>query len=426
MKKGNLLLLLITLLIITIVVVFSAIIISKRNNIDKPPIAIINKEVVFREVTDRNNYYIVKNCVNKFYQYYATMFDTKEDADIIKTYSLFNEKYIDYKRITTENILAVLTRKGETVANICDMYVAKQSETMYVYVVKGILREKLTLEKSEFEIMIQLDTNNGTFSVLPQDYIHSKYKTIKLDDSIKLGLQDSLEENRYNLYYAEEVKDSTYAIDLFEHYKEEALYYPELAYEKIDEEYRNQKFGSLERYKKHVETNKTQIINMSIKQYQKTVNNDYTKYICVDDSGRYYIFTQYGLMKYGLILDTYTVNLPEFLEKYNKATTIDKVGYNIKKCLDAINYRDYQYVYNKLDLEFKALNYPTLESFENKVSSKLFNQNEVKAVNGSREGETYIYKMTITDEADEQKEQNMTVIMKLKEGTDFVMSLSFQ
>ena len=131
-------------------------------------------------------------------------------------------------------------------------------------------------------------------------------------------------------------------------------------------------------------------------------------------------------MNYSVILDTYTIDLPQFLEKYNSANTVQRVGYNIQKCLDAINDADYTYVYNKLDSQFKNNSYPTEKDFTNSIKSKLFETNKVSSVSSSNEGNIYVYKMVIEDKNDQTKKQNLTVIMKLLEGTDFTMSFSFE
>jgi len=426
MKKGNLLLLLITILIIAMVVIYSILIIKGKNNQEKPPIISNNVNTEIKELTNRVDYYAVKNCVNKFYKYYSTMFDSKEDTDIAKTYTILDEEYIDFVGITNENMLTILPRKGDMVTNIDSIWVSQQDEDIYAYIVNGLIREKLTNDISNFQIIIRADSTNKTFSVILQDYIQTKYKDIKIGDTLRLDSIKNIEANRYNLYVIEDISDDTYAIDLFNDYKEEILYNPELAYEHLDVEYESIKFGTVGKFKKYLEENKARNTIMEIKQYQKVENDGYVQYICVDQYGRYYIFKEQGIMNYSLVLDTYTIDLPEFLKKYNVANTVERVGYNIQKCLDAINYEDYSYVYDKLDLEFRALNYPTLDIFKNEIKNKLFEQNEVKSVASYNEGTTYIYKLTITDVDDNSKEQKMTVIMQLKEGTDFVMSLSFQ
>jgi hypothetical protein len=54
-------------------------------------------------------------------------------------------------------------------------------------------------------------------------------------------------------------------------------------------------------------------------------------------------------MDYKLILDEYTIDLPEFTEKYKKAAPQEKVGMNIEKIISAINNKDYgKYRFNQV------------------------------------------------------------------------------
>lgn len=423
MKKGTLLLI-ITILIIFIICFGIVIKLNKQENIT--PIGETNVGEPLKKVTDRNNFYMVENSVKKFYKYYALMYENIDEENIEVVYNLLDEKYINFKGITIENIKTIMPDIRSSVVNITNMYVSKQSETIVVYIVEGILREEISKNLSDFKIMVQIDSKNGTFSILLQDYIQEKHKDFAVGNIFRIEKLNNINVNRYNLYVLEDISDETYAIDLIDRYKEEILYNTELAYNNLDIEYRNAKFGTLGNFKEYVLNNKEKINNVKLEKYQITQQDNYTQYICVDQNGSYYIFRTTGIMKYILLLDNYTIDLPEFIEKYNKANTIKKAGYNIQKCIDAINNKDYAYVYNKLDFEFKAINYVTVENFEKDIKTKLFNRNKVKEVSGSNEGSTYIYKLTIVDVENNENEQAMTVIMQLKEGTDFVMSFSFE
>lgn len=423
MKKGHLLLI-IVLLIITIGCIWFYL---RKPNTETPIVETpVSKPI--EKVTDRNNYYMVQNCVNKFYNYYASIYENKnpEEEDVKKTYNLLDKKYITFNSITEENLPTVLPEINESVVNIYNMYVSNQTEEIDVYIVSGTLREKISKKLIDFQIMVQVDLENKTFSVLLQDYIETKYPTLTLEYELSLENLDNIEKNRNNNYVLEEISDTTYAVELFNRYKEEVLYNTELAYENLDAEYKSVKFGTLGNFQEYAKDNINRHRDMELYQYKVSKEEDYTQYVCIDKDGYYYIFRETGLMEYTLILDTYTIDLPEFIEKYNEASSVDKVGYNIQKVLDAINSKDYSYVYDKLDFEFKAINYPILENFEKDIKSKLFDSNEVKKVSSYNEGSTYAFKLTITDTQDNEKEQNMTIIMQLKEGTDFVMSLSFE
>lgn len=423
MKKGHLLLIIILLIIVIGCIWF---LIRKPNTetpvVERPVGAAIEK------VVDRDNYYMVENCVNKFYSYYISVFENKnpEEEDVTKLYNLLDKQYINFHNITEENLPTILPKINESIVNIYDMYVSKQSEDISVYIVNGVLIEKRTNELSDFKIMIKIGLKNKVFSVLLQDYVETKYPNITLGNNLTIDQLNNIEKNRNNSYVHEEISDKTHVLNLFERYKEEAIYNIEKAYENIDETYKTAKFGTLENFQKYVENNKSRYSTSKLSVYKKTEEEGYSQYVCIDKDGYYYIFRETELMKYTLILDTYTINLPEFLKKYNSASSMDKVGYNIQKVLDAINCKDYEYVYDKLDFEFKAVNYPTIEKFKEKIKSKMFNKNEVKAVSSFNEGSTYAFKLVITDKDDNTKEQDMTVIMQLYDGTDFVMSMSFE
>jgi len=427
MKKGNLLLLIITLLIIAIVGVFALIAGTRKNPEEKPPSIVTNEETKFKNVINRREYYIIENCVNKFYKYYASIYADKnpQEANLAKTYNLLDEKYINFKDITVENLATSLPEINDVEVTIYNMYTSVQNDEITIYLIEGILREEKSNELLNFKLMVQIDSKNGTFSILLEDYIEANFPDAGLSTNINFEVINSITLNKNNQYIIEEVSDESHVINLINRYKEEAIYNTKLAYEHIDDEYKTAKFGSLEKFQQYVKENQSLISNIEVEKYLVTNEEGYTQYVCIDKKGYCYIIRETEILQYTIILDVYTINLPEFIEKYNEANTVEKVGYNIQKCLEAINCKDYSYVYNKLDFEFKAVNYPTLENFEKEIKTKLFARNEVKTVSSLNEGSTYVYKLTIANVEDSTKEQKMTVIMQLKEGTDFVMSLSF-
>ena len=94
----------------------------------------------------------------------------------------------------------------------------------------------------------------------------------------------------------------------------------------------------------------------SLKHINKYKNEgDFTsdRYFCIDQNNNYYIFDQKSIMNFELILDSYTIDLPEFIEVYYVAEAPEKVALNIQKTFDALNCKDYNYVYSKLSEGFK-------------------------------------------------------------------------
>ena len=101
------------------------------------------------------------------------------------------------------------------------------------------------------------------------------------------------------------------------------------------------------------------------------------------------------------------------------------MGMNIEKVIEAINQKDYQYVYSKLDDTFKQNNFPTLDSFIEYIQSNLFEYNKVEYDEFTQDGDTSIYKAIIKNsKAENEDGKNITFVMKLLEDSNYVMSFS--
>lgn len=137
--------------------------------------------------------------------------------------------------------------------------------------------------------------------------------------------------------------------------------------------------------------------------------------------GKYYIFKENSAFQFSIILDTYSIDLPEFIEKYESATTQEKVALNLEKVIEAINEQDYKYVYNKLNETFKKNNFDTLEKFEKYMKNNFYEENEASYLSFNEISETYTYSVKIKD-AESEKYKTKNFVMKLGEGTDFEMS----
>ena len=124
-------------------------------------------------------------------------------------------------------------------------------------------------------------------------------------------------------------------------------------------------------------------------------------------------------------MDSYTVDLPEFVEKYNKETDANKVLMNLEKVKGALNTKDYAYVYNKLDETFRKNKFPTRQSFEEYINKNLYSINNFEYNSVVKNGNVYITTAGINDSTGKQNAfKSITFIAKLLEGTDFVMSFS--
>lgn len=388
----------------------------------------ISIESKLKEVKIRNNYYIVKRCVRKFYSYLMEYENNENEVNNSKELilNILDEEYIKFKNISKENISQKIPQIKTSIINITNMYISQQKVNIDLYFVQGTLREKSSGKITKFELMIKLDKKNRTFSVFLEDYYRTEFKEFPVEKEIVLKDIEDIEKNEDNIFSYESISEEEYVKDLISKYKEEALYNTELAYEHLHEEYRNKRFKTKDGFKKYIDSNIANIVKLNLSSYKKTARDDYIQYICKDQNGKYYIFREKSVMNYELILDTYTIELPEVIENYNKLINIEKAGYNVQICIEAINNKDYSYIYSKLDNEFKQNNYKTEESFIKVIEKNLYEKNKAENISSTQEGDIYIYQLKLVDEDDNTKEQEMTFIIKLKEGTDFVMSFNIK
>ena len=443
-KIKNIIIILVAILVMAIIALVIVLGIGNRNEENIP---IANKVETSKQeetkgltpVESRKDYYIVKDCIGKYYSYYSILFNagnyySTENAEVISQaekdnaqilYNMLATEYITSKNITTENLKSNLAEIGQVTAYINNMYVIPETDNIDVYVVEGKIKESISDSGADFEIIVELDKTNKTFSVMPQEYVTELYGNIVEGQSLDISAEQNITQNTNNTYTVREITEETYLKDLFAEIRNELLNDYEAAYNHLDEEYRTKKFATLEEFSYLTSGKEEEYKSMALAQYQVTEQDGYTQYVLVDQNGKYYIVNETAVMKYTTMLDTYTVDLPQFTERYNSSNDAEKTGLNLQKIVDALNNNDYEYVYNKLDETFKSNNFQTLESFEQYIQDNLYTSANVEFSNYQNSGELHIFDATFTDKNNESSNAiTKTFIVKLLEGTDFVMSFN--
>ena len=443
-KIKNIIIILISILVMAIIALVIVLGIGNRNEENTP----ISNEVEtsnleqtqgLTPVESREDFYVVKDNVGKYYSYYSILFNAgsyyaTEDEQIISQaetdnaqilYNMLDTEYITAKGITADNLKTNLTEIGQVTAYINNMYVIPETNNIDVYVVNGKLKQNVEDSGTDFELIVKLDKTNKTFSVIPQEYVTEKYGNIVEGQSLNINVEQSISQNTNNTYTEREITEETYLKDLFAEIRNELLNDYEAAYNHLDEEYRTKKFATLDEFSNFTSEKEEEYKSMALAQYQVTEQDGYTQYVLVDQNGKYYIVNETAVMKYNTMLDTYTVDLPQFKERYNSSNDAEKAGLNLQKIVDALNNNDYEYVYNKLDETFKSNNFQTLESFEQYIQDNLYTSANVEFSNYQNSGELHIFDATFTDKNNESSNAiTKTFIVKLLEGTDFVMSFN--
>lgn len=385
------------------------------------------------------DYFIVKNCLQQYvsvlnmenFIYYNRDEDGKYIDDTDETekkqniYNLLSKDYIDENSITIKNLnnfIKTTTVEKEIVpCKIVKINTEKKDLSIENYFISAVLFEEANIEKfDKIYAIVNLDIVNGTFSIRP-------LKEEKELENFKVQNIANIEEKNNNIYLSEEITDQKIATEYFINYKYLLLTDVELAFNNLNKDYMEKRFGDLQSFKEYVNNNKEILKGMTIEKYQVINNEDNTEYVCTDQYNNIYIFYEKSALDYNVILDMYTLDIPQLNEKYDETNEKGKCILNIEKVKQALNSGDYKYIYGKLNEQFKSKNYSTLSAFENYMKSNLNKYNKIEYKEFKNEGETYIYNIELTDLLGKtDKTINMQILMQLKDDRDFVMSFSIK
>lgn len=416
---------LIAVLIIALVIILRSF--NKNNSSDYNSNTVFEQQISYEEnnnilkETNRNQYYAVKNIVDKYMRDLNNLKkdDIKDNSNAV--YSILDKQYVEEFNVTESNVKEKFNiyTDNEKI-HINDMYTFEKSASIKIYFIYGT-----TINTgNEIKLLVKTDSKNSTFSIFPGEYLEKYgYNEQTNVESINI-LEDEILANEYNTFKYSNVSDEQMAIYYFEDLKNKVFEENGL-YNILDENYRQKKFSSIEKYNLYLNNLKNDVINRSIVQYKVSNEDGYNVYILVDQEDNYYIFKENAIMDYTVILDTYTVEIPQLIYTYNNATDAEKVLINIQKVFAAINDQDYNYVYDKLDSTFKQNNFPTLEDFEKYIQDNFFEKNKIGYSQYRTSGNLHIYDITIADRNNSNSSSiTKNFIMQLLDGTNFVMSFN--
>lgn len=427
MKKK---LIIFSIIIVILIIIVICLLLLNINNKTNNPIAenTVSNEIIESEVKPIDNVsdlLAIQNCIQKYLErinvnneLYNLDEGQRLDQKIIseRTIALLSTEYIEKNSITIENVYDYVNRVEETLTFVPLQINMLELDNTIRYAVYGFSQTGDNQYREDLYFIFNVDKSNNTYSIEPLFNINS-IEDIELSNN-----NLAIEQNKYNNFAKEEISDEDICVQYLFMFKRIMLSKTEESYNYLNTEYRNAKFESEQDYIDYVTNNRDRIATTGLKAYSIKDN----EYICQDQRNNYYVFNVNEPCDYDVMLDIYTVDIEEFTNKYNTATNENKVSMNVEKVEAALNNKDYKYVYDKLDETFKNNNYPNLQDFENYMNSNLFNINNLEYVSVAEEGNVYVYKVNIVDNQNNENTKPMTIIMQLQEGTDFVMSFSFE
>lgn len=389
-----------------------------------------------------NDYFTLESQIKNFFLYYKV-----ENKNAI--YELLDKQYINDYNITSENSIEVLSnvyKENENNYSQEIVYV-RESSAKPIHYIKGKIENNAGTEN--YYVTIYWDLDNGTYSIKP--ITENEYNQY-ISEELKEENNFSIEEKQYNELQKMTLTDEEKAEKYFKSYINNALYNIEESYRTLDEEYRNAKFPNIDTYIEYLlrkkeelqsmntdniksinefasETEYNQYINSlkfeGLQQYSFTSKTNEKSCICIDYYGYNYIFDITGAMQYTVILDTYTLDLPEFIERYDAGNDQTKLTLNAGKIIEAINNKDYEYVYNKINETFRNNNFSDISAFEQFIKNNFYDINEVQDFSYRQEGSVYICTIGLKNkENSSDLIKSVTILMELQDDRNFEISFS--
>lgn len=433
MKKIKILIISIIILILIIGVILM-VFKNKNNNINEN--FANNVEVVSEKSEDNRsditttNYYIIQKCIsqylgiiNKNNPAYYRVNDNGENVKFVnedyikgRIYDLLSENYINKNNITKNNVYSYVENITENV-NFCmlDAKVIK-NDNINQYIIYGFIESAENEFITNKYYIINLDENNNIFSVEPISKKYDNLNDISVDNV-------KIEKNENNKIPTVKINSETQCKNYLTEFKRMMLSNQEVAYEYLDKDYREKRFGNLNQFKNYINKNKDELKSLSVSEYLVNVYDDYTEFVCKDKSGIIYIFDAETPLKYTVKLDTYTIISDKYKSEYDSAETQKKVQMNIDKWVQMLNNRDYSSAYNLLDETFRNNTFGSQEKFEKYMNENYSLQYSITYNEYKEENDISIMSITLKDILGKNETtKDLKIIMQLNNNYDFVMS----
>ena len=126
-----------------------------------------------------------------------------------------------------------------------------------------------------------------------------------------------------------------------------------------------------------------------------------------------------------MVLDVYTTDTPYFKNMYSRSTDQNKAKLNLEKIQEALNNKDYKYIYSKLNATFKANNFATERQFETYMKDNFFDKNQITYNIVEKQGDAWLFNAKLNN-ANGKEQKGINLVVKLNEGTEFEMSFSIK
>lgn len=387
------------------------------NNTDNNTQSNINTGTL-EKIIDLESYFWLKDRLSFYYSS-----NELEDPTM-----LMDKTVIDELGLTVDNYRNFNNFDGP-IFRMDEIYKQNLNQNEILYVVK-LRYGKSEKDVKDSIVWVKKDLSSRTFSVYPYEYLKLKnYTNFQEGDTVPVDGSKSIEKNRENSYLENEdddIEDDTKLCmkGLFERYKFDLLIDREHLYSILEVDYKNSKYSDLDDLKKYINDNKTDLYLDAISEYKVIDYNEYVEYRAICKSQRNYIFNVKNMMNYTISLDNYTI--VQNKDTYNAFLPAAEAKYCIDRVVQAFNYKDYDFVYSKLNPVQKNNYFKNENDFKEYLSKALFEQNSYEIDDNYLIISDKVYQFTVTIKdatGGNFTYSKFTMTVTLKDDTNFEISI---
>jgi len=217
----------------------------------------VNEELILKEVNSPNEYFTINQYLQEYWRNQnnaklqkAGRLESGNNTNYCEIMiSLLNDEYVKAKNITESNLNNLLQKTENFYVE--KMYYSKYKK-LTIYYCSGLATnyDDDSDVNTNYAMIVVWDKTEGTFSIIPYEYVLEDFADIEVGKEVKHQfIQNS--KNLYNsnisTYKPNDFDIANLYLVLYQRYVD---YDIEKAYNCLDEEYKNQKYQSLEKYKK--------------------------------------------------------------------------------------------------------------------------------------------------------------------------------
>lgn len=341
------------------------------------------------------------------------------DNSILYSISKNITKYFNY--IKEENTIAVNELGGNaiyTVSNTAKYVVKKAFSTengyqnkYYTYGILSVANGDFTANDFEVYMIMYVDKQNNTYKV--ENITKEQFaNTTQLEQDSDIEIP----KGTYNIYEYEHI-DNVKQMEIYlKDYSFKIFSNTEEAYNLLSEDYRNKRFGNVQKFIEYLTEKQDTLINIEITQYNFEEEEDYKLYKGTDKYGNYYHIIETAYMEYTVILDNYT------MQDYSNSSTEEKIEKSAEKFILMVNAADYTNAYKLLEPTFRATYFPTEQDFINYVKNNWYERNIIASKEVIDEGIcNVVIKETIATTSNKMEKQFKVT---LGEGMQFTIKFN--